>query len=450
MGTLSVCVRAQVGADVDAEYVEWCVVDSLAPGQIERFTRIMHLPSRNIIDVALSGDLYQVRGTTIRCADYDLREAKREPSAPYGADFCECQYRMSQENHRVTEIRGGSDQDYTVEFHEVVRRQCSSESQGTVVARDTLSVQDAFQVDDRYEYQLQFVQNGDFVDKLNVRRYNAGSSIGFTTQIDLNPATVQASYPGLTLDPADFAYDGSNTVDIAAAYQQVLTEVLGIRQNSYTVVASGNSVFLRFQYLHLPTGAYAMLPSPEDNAYQLSGPVAANNSTGVTIYSHGLITNTSDFSEYCETINTRESAVYFTFDPLEPREIQPLVGVIPNVVTAASNPVATCEVEPEVCGRLAADPVYLVDSCLTVCSDVLNIPDHFPAANIDTTMAAQEYNSVSIWVTQGTVGITFGSGQRINYPAGWIGNWSAQEGKLLAAPISIDATDAEAIIQYVR
>ncbi|MEM9261342.1 MAG: hypothetical protein AAGA62_17000, partial [Bacteroidota bacterium] len=113
MGILSVYVHAQVGGSVDAEYADFCMVDSVGVGDATRFVRLINIATGDVKDLdPVAGTLYTPTGTLITCEQWDLREGTRDPLEDYYAT-CQCTYTISQEDHEVTQIRGGANQDYT-------------------------------------------------------------------------------------------------------------------------------------------------------------------------------------------------------------------------------------------------------------------------------------------------------------------------------------------------
>ncbi|SER16169.1 hypothetical protein [Neolewinella agarilytica] len=447
IGILCTCVRAQVGNRIDAEYVSWCMVDSVAPGQLVRFKRMMNMATLDVIDIdPVLGNVYASTGTLFTCEDFDLRTSLRNPLDDLYED-CQCEYTITQENHRVTAIRGGVDQEFDVEFQEVVRRRCEGQVNGVTVHRDTLTHTQAISANTRLQYLWTFTAPGQYVDQVDLRLYNSGSSSSVIS-IDLNPQTVQASYPALTLDPDDFEFDGGNATEMAAAFLLVLNEAVPSTVNAVTTSASfGNNVSIFTQLLHEPAFPYVTQPRPGDADYLITA-TTPNGLVGLNTPAIGATTNTNNYNEECEGIFTSEFAIYVGYDRLFPLELQPELDINTSLRAQNSNETAFCDVSPAICAELTPDPVILSD-CVDICSDVLNLPGHFPAADVDTTLTAATYNSISIYVTSGPVGVVL-DGERINYPTGWSTAWSAAEGKLLQNSIRIDATGAEAIISYVR
>lgn len=440
------CVRAQIGASVDAEYASWCMVDSLPGGQVVRFTRLVNIATLKVVDVdPIAGTAYTVAGTLMTCEAYDLRETLRDPLTDL-YESCQCEYTISQEGHRVTVIRGAATQNYDVEFQEVVRRKCAGQMSSVVVYRDTLTKTQAFN-SPKFQRFWTFTAPGQYIDKVNVRLYT-GASTTTTITLDFNPATVEASYPALTLDPADFSYDGSNYQAMNEAYRLVMDEAIGTTVNTYNTLEFGYfnlSIFM--QIMHQPNYPYVAMPIQGDADYLVSSTIP-NNATNIGYPSLGTRTTTNTFNDECEGIYDEEYAVYLDYNPAFPLALQPRFNIVTTPQPGQSNPIAFCDVSPAVCAELAIDPVE-VAGCVETCSDVLNLAGHVGLANVDTTLTAATYNSISIYVTNGPVGVVL-DGQRINYPAGWSTLWSAAPGKLLQNSIRIDATGAEAIISYVR
>jgi hypothetical protein len=423
------------------------MVDSTDAGVI-RFTRVVNVTTLGVLDLAVDASIYNVTGTVMTCDQYDLREANRDPLEDLYGD-CQCLYTISQQDNRVIDITGGVTQSYTVEFQEVVTRQCGDEDVGVVVHRDTLTSTQSIPPVSTLSYGFTFSAPGEYVDEITLRGYAFGSELALN--VDFNPATVQATYPGLTLDPADFTYDGSNVSEMAIAYALVLneaaTEAYGLPVNSLTAVGSNNIVSIKTQLLHQPPEPYVITPRPGDADYNVvttiaGGVVAFGSSTS------GLITRTSIYSEECESINEEKTGLYLTWSSATPRDILPRLSPSITPRPEQSTITAFCDVSAAFCDAITPDQVTLV-GCVDICSDVLNIGGQMPIAGIDTTLSAATYNSVSLYVTAGPVGIIL-NGVRINYPTGWSTLWSAQGGKLLQNSIRIDATDAEAIITYVQ
>jgi hypothetical protein len=440
-------VRAQVGGRVDAEYASWCMVDSIGVGQLVRFTRLVNIATLDVVDVdPIGGTAYTVAGTLLTCEAYDLREALREPLEDLYED-CQCNYTITQEDHRITVIRGDSTQNFDVEFQEVVRRTCAGQMASVVVHRDTLTKTTALSSNLRLQYLWTFSSAGQYVDQVNLRIYDDADRSNVIS-IDLNPATVQASYPALTLDSTNFEFDGSNAVAMAAAYDVVLNHVIGPNMvNTYEASAgTGGNVSIFTQTLHDPGFPYVTQPRPGDTDYSVIS--IPSNLVGLGDPGAGATTNTSNYVDQCSSIFTEEVGSYIYYDRLFPLALQPRLDPVTVLVEGNSNPTVFCDVSPSVCAELVVDPVE-VAGCVETCSDVLNIAGHLPIADVDTTLAAQEFNSISIYVTQGPVGVTI-SGKRINYPSGWSTLWSAAPGKLLSNSFGLSAIGGEAVISFVR
>lgn len=447
LSVLCTCARAQVGSRVDAEYASWCMVDSIGVGQVVRFTRLVNIATMDVVDVdPIAGTAYTVSGTLLTCEAYDLREALRDPLEDFYED-CQCIYTISQENNRTLSIAGGATQEYTAEFQKVVRRQCGGQATQVVVLRDTLTKTAPIPAS-RLQYGFDFTAIGQYLDQVDLRGYAGGQVV--TISIDLNPNTVQASYPNLNLEVTNFFYDGGNASEMAVAWLEVITEAItntiGTPVNTFET-SGGNSQVNIFTHLHhLPLEPYVILPRPVDNDYSFqstipSNPIILGNGTS------GLITDAT-FQSDCGPINEELSAIYLTWDENTPLSILPKLEVFTSPRVSTSDPQSFCDVSPAVCAELAPDPVTLSD-CVEICSDVLNIAGHLPIADIDTTLQAGEFNSISIYVTQGPVGITIG-GERVNYPAGWSKNYSAAPGKLLSNSFGFSAVGGEAVISFVR
>lgn len=443
---LCTCVRAQIGARIDGEYVEWCMVDSLPTGQVVRFTRILSLSTRDVIDVGSDGSIYTAAGVQLTCSAFDLRETVRDPLEDFYAG-CQCEYTIGQEDHRVTEIRGGNIQEWEVEYQEVVRRTCSGQATGFVVHRDTLSKTVAFSpTGSRLQFGWTFSAVGQYVDQVNFRYYTSGTTTS-TISIDLNPNTVTTTYPGLGLNVADFEYDGSNLAAMAAAYQVVLDNQVTGTTNAITASFVNNTLSIFTELKHEPLFPYVTQPRPGDADYLVTA-TTTNGAVAIGNPGFGTATVTSNYSEECEIIYTSEYGSYIFYSQDTPLELQPRLDVTTSLQAQNSNETAFCNVSPAICAELTPDPVDL-GGCVEICSDVLNVAGQLPVADIDTTLTANTYNSISILVTAGPVGVVL-NGQRINYPAGWSTLWSAQDGKLLQNTIRIDATGAEAIITYMK
>ncbi|MEM9929091.1 MAG: hypothetical protein AAF840_04695 [Bacteroidota bacterium] len=440
------CVRAQVGTRVDAEYASWCMVDSIGVGQVNRFTRLVNITTLEVKDIdPVAGTVYTIQGTLYTCEAYDLQQSTRDPLADLYED-CQCEYESTQEAHRVRQINGGATQTYEVEFQEVVYRRCAGQANRVVVFRDTLIKTQALN-NPKIQRFWNFTAPGQYIDKVNVRLYT-GSSTATTITLDFNPSTVQASYPALTLDPADFTYDGSNYQAMNEAFRLVMDEAIGATTNAYNTLEFGYfnlSIFTEIR--HDPDFPYVTLPVQGDADYLVTSTIPGN-STNFGFPALGTTTTTSTYTEQCSGVYVEEYAVYLDYNTDFPLAFQPRLNVVTTPRPGDSNPTEFCDVEPAICAELVTDPVT-VEGCIETCSDVLNIAGHLPVMGIDTTLGGQEYNSLSIYVTQGPVGVTL-SGIRINYPAGWHTLWSGEPGKLLQNTVGIDATNAEAIISFVR
>lgn len=446
---LCTCARAQVGVSVDQEYVQWCMVDSL-PGGVVRFQRVLLVASRDVIDIGADGSPYTPAGVTLTCEAYDLRETTRDPLEDL-YDNCECIYTTSQEENRTLSIEGDTTQEYTVEFQEVVRRRCGSQTIGTVVSRDTLTRTQAIPATMLVSYGWTFTATGQYVDRINLRGYASGTVRSVV--IDLNPSTVQSSYPSLTLDPADFSYNGSNISDMAAAYLVVVNsaveDAFGTPVNTITTFGNNSTVSIRTQLMHEPPEPYVITPRPGDADYSVVSTVP-NGTIGLGYQGGSLVTRTNDYTEECETIFETRTGQYLTWSQDTPRDLLPISTVTTTQRPNESNISAFCDVSPAICDALTPDVITLGGECIETCSDVANVGGHQGIRDEDITYEAQEYNSVSVWVTSGSVGVVL-DGVRINYPAGSITSWSAQEGKLLQNSIRFDASDGgEGIISFVR
>ena len=400
-------------------------------------------------DIGQSGAAYTVSGTLLSCEDFDRPAPTRNPLDDFYED-CQCQYTIKQENNRVLSIQGGTTQTYTVEFQEVVRRKCGGQEVGEVVHRDTLTKTAPIRTS-RFRQQLGFsFAPGQFVTRFNLRAYNSGPSI---ISVELDPNTVQSTYPSLTLDPADFTFNGSNIADMAAAYHTVLThaisQAVGTPVNNINAeVSFGSSTGINIfhELLHEPTGVYVIQPRPGDADYLVGFPFSP---IVFGIGSPGETTRTNDYTEECETIWETRSGSYMQWDQNIPFELVPrLMPAMNPFVFSGDNLSTFCDVPPAICAALAMTPVE-IDGCVEICSDVMNIAGHQPVANETVTLDPYTYNSVSIFVTQGPVGVTL-DGQRIDYPTGWSTAWRAQEGKLLMNSIAIDAAGGQAVVSYVK
>ncbi|MEO0627476.1 MAG: hypothetical protein AAFY91_10860, partial [Bacteroidota bacterium] len=389
--------RSQVTVTTDVEWAPICMVDSLANGDIVRFTRIINLVTLESLDIdPVAGGLYTVAGTVLTCETWDLLQIRDPLDDLY--DNCQCIYTITQEGHRVIDIRGGATQEYDVEFQEVVRRRCAGQETGVVVHRDTLIETGDITTSWSTSQTLSFNTSGQFVDDFNVIVW---TSVGTQTTltVDLNPATVQASYPSLTLDPADFEYDGTNAVAMAAAYQTVFQFAVqdqagGATTNTITCFESfGTSVVVRTNLLHDPNFPYVLVPTNDLSEYLIiaSSGVSITQGTGAA----SLATRTNDYTEQCETIFTREVEVYLRFSSATPLNLQPNLDPQPAIQTAASNPTAFCDVSPAICAEFI-DPPQVIDGCIEVCSDVLNVAGQLSANASTVILEADTYNSVSI------------------------------------------------------
>ncbi|MEM9527101.1 MAG: hypothetical protein AAGA31_10850 [Bacteroidota bacterium] len=454
MGILSVYVHAQVGGSVDAEYADFCMVDSVGVGDVTRFVRLINIATGDVKDFdPVAGTLYTPTGTLITCEQWDLREGNRDPLEDLYAD-CQCIYTISQEDNKVLTITGGATQTYTVAFQEVVRRQCGGQSVAVVTHRDTLTETAPISSSFNLQYAWTFTATGQYVDQVDVRAYSGGSQQ--VISIDLNPSTVQASYPSLTLNTADFSWDGSNGDDMALAWETVIDHAIstsvGASVNDVSTVGfSGSStVSIRTQLMHQPNEPYIILPQQGDSDISYSSTIPGNL-IGFGQGSASLITSTSNYTEHCTSINEERVGLYLTWNRTTPLSLSPIININTSPRPAQSTLQAFCDVPPAVCAELSSDPVTLGGECVETCSDVLNVAGHLLVSDEETTLAASTYNSVSILVNAGTVGVII-DGQRVDYPANYTTSWSASNGKLLANSIRIDATasGAEATITYVK
>jgi hypothetical protein len=472
-------VRAQVGVAMDAEYVDFCMVDSLVSGELIRFRRLVNVATLQVVDInPLTGSEYTPSGFLRTCEEVAQDRMMTTPEEPYDPvqdvySDCNCNYTISQENHEVTAIRGGTTQNYTVEFQEVVRRLCSGEVEAQEISRQTLSVTKAFEVNDRYDYNITY-GIGDFVSKVNFLRYPAGSTTAQLVVVDLNPATVTSTYPGLGLSAGDFSYDGSNLSDIAVAYNTVLDFVFPGASNRVEAYVAGSLLAISTQIKHEPSGEYVILPGPQDVNYQLTGTAINNNQPSQTVYGHGLTTNTTNYETGCGTINTSRVGIYFTWLPTAPRTIVALANPNPAILSGFSNPSRTCDAPPALCALLDTEDVNLA-SCVTICDtvtttiidtltvtvmDTLSVriienqdtcitatqQGHQQLSNTTGNLLADTYNSVSLTVISGTVSVSI-DGVSIDYPAGLSLDWSAPNPcDRLSQSFTIDATQGSVII----
>ncbi|MEM6772101.1 MAG: hypothetical protein AAF597_16110, partial [Bacteroidota bacterium] len=244
---LCTCVRAQVGARIDGEYVEWCMVDVLGPDQVISFTRVLSMTTKEVIDIGSDGSVYLVVGNPQTCEAYQVAQITTDPVNDLFED-CQCVYDISQEDHRVTDIRGGSIQEWDVEFKKVVRRRCGDQVLSTVVFRDTLTKTETISSSVQLQYGFNFTTPGQYVDQVDLRYYTGTTSTN-TISIDLNPNTVTASYPSLGLDEADFEFDGSNLNEMAAAYQVVLDNQVPATTNNVSALAISSTLSIFTQFL---------------------------------------------------------------------------------------------------------------------------------------------------------------------------------------------------------
>lgn len=452
-------LRAQVGVRVDGEYVEWCMVDVLGPDQVISFTRVLSMTTKEIIDIGTDGSIYLVVGNPQTCEAYQLEQVTADPLADFYAD-CQCEYVISQENHQVIEIRGSTDQDYTVEFQEVVRRQCSGETTSQVVHRDTLTKTVAFPPTSQLQYGFNFTAAGQYVDKVQLRYYTAGGATN-TVVVDLNPATVQTSYPALTLSPADFEYDGSNLAAMATAYNLVLGEAVGTITNFVNALAIGSTLSIFTGLLHEPDFPYVTQPRPGDADYLITSTIP-NNLVVLGNPSFGTTTNTSNYAQECEVIFTAEYGSYVVYDPANPLQLQPNLNVSTTLQAGSSSPTAFCSVAPEVCAEVTPNPVTL-SSCVSICDTVdvaitsmpidtcgASTQAHQQYTGTSGTLSAATYASVTLSVTDGTVAVTI-DGTTIDYPAGLTASWSAtNDCDRLTESFTIDAANGSAIITTLQ
>lgn len=457
---LSTCVLAQIGAKTDAEYLSWCMVDVRPNGNVVRFTRILNVATLQVRDVnPLNGFLYSVRGTVSTCEEYDLEESTRGAYDDIYED-CQCVYSIAQEDHRVDQINGGADQTFRIGFNRVIRRKCG-EGPDVVFSRTPQLSVNTPSIRGEIKYTFSFNSVGDYIQDLDVRVYTPSNGVQNYTLV-LDPNTVVAEYPTLNLNVSDFEYSGSNNAAMAAAYATVLQHVLddnsGAVSNPWEVIPiGGGSVVFSADLQHRPTGNYLLFPRSADADY------AINISGSVTI-SEGLswsnTTSDSDYETPCGLIDVKYTARYLDWNRLTPLDIIPRTGITASVIDQLSNPTRFCDADPQVCADAAqmgndstcvsicdTVNVNVVNSATTV--EVANEAGHLPVDNTTATLSAGQYNSISIYVTQGPVGVTLG-GQRINYPTGWSTVWSASPGRFLTNTISIDAGGGEAIITYIR
>ncbi|MEM6397785.1 MAG: hypothetical protein AAF741_15660 [Bacteroidota bacterium] len=376
------CCRCQVANTVDVEYVELCMVDSLPDGTINQFLRIIQFGSLETMDLSTAGEAYTPTGSVKTCEQFD-REREDQPGPLddlYGD--CQCAYTISQEAHRVIDIRGGSTQEYDVEFYEVVKRKCGSQETGTEVYRDTLVETGDITSSWHISQTLGFSAPGQFIDDYNIRYYSPGGIQSVVT-VDLNPSTVQASYPSLTLNAADFTFDGSNASDIAAAYQQVFQFVIEdlagtAPSNTFTCFAAfSTSVVVRSNLLHDPVFPYAINYTNDDGNFS----IATSSSFPITqaVGAASLTTRTNDYTDECETIWTRMSDIYIRYDGLTPLNLQPELDPNPSLQAGASNPTAFCDVDPAICAQFESSTVDIM-GCIELCSD----PEYFEVCLADS------------------------------------------------------------------
>jgi hypothetical protein len=468
------CVRAQVGTNVDAEYASWCMVDSVGTSTSTRFTRLINIATLQVVDIdPQTGTLYTPIGILIPCETVDVPvfPAITTPGQDLYSD-CQCAYKILQQDHRVSELRGGTDQDWTVEFQEVVTRQCDGQSSPEVIRRDTLTKTVDISTSARLQYFWNFTANGQYIDQVDFRVYTDASTPTIVS-VDFNPSTVQASYPGLTLDPADFSYDGSNYLAMNAAFQLVLDEALPVTVNAVTTLTSIDvnlSIFT--QVLHQPNYPYISLPWTDDTDRNVVSTIPQNK-IGFGKPGFGTNTVTSTYAEQCEGIYSDHYGLYIEWDSAFPLALQPILSPVATLRPGESNETAFCDAPPSTCSELATSMVTL-DGCVTICDTLdvrvvpsidtipvqvvampadtcgVKVPGHRRLTSFSDTYAADTYNSLSLTVISGTVSVTI-DGITVEYPSGYSARWAAPDPcDRLSESFLIDANNGSVIIASLQ
>lgn len=445
LALLPAILCAQATSSVDAEYISICLVDSLSSGQVNRFERLILVSTRATIDIDQTGSIYTPTGTVLTCEEYDLSQLLSDPISDLFPD-CECTYTISQENHQVINQNVEPADFFDVNFLSVVRRQCDGQAEADIIQIDTLSESIRIASGNQNIYDISFAQNGDFVDQMDFRVYTSASS-SQTVSVDLNPSTVVASYPALTLNTADFSFSGSNEGDIEDAYRQVInyaiTQAAGSAPQVDVGVTSESGLVSIRQYLRpVPDFPYIISPHPLDADFSV---ITGNSATfSYRQLEESYQTSTATYSEQCGDIVSVQSSSFLRWDRLVPLTLLPHLSASGVTYPGANNPSVTCAAPNELCATLNTQ-----NGCFDPCSEILNIAGQAIVNNESTTLEAGVYNSVSIYVAEGPVQITL-NGFSVNYPQGRVIAWGAAPNKSLKNSITIDATGGEAQISFVR
>ncbi|MEL6394031.1 MAG: hypothetical protein AAFR97_14905, partial [Bacteroidota bacterium] len=380
------------------------MVDSLATGEIVRFERLIVLTTLESIDIdPLTGSPYTVAGTLLTCADYDLNLSTTDPLEELYPD-CQCAYTIGQDGHRVTEIRGDTFQDFTVEFQEFVTRRCGEQVTATEIYRDTLTQTGSLD-NMTMSFGWTFTAPGQIINSVNLRVYRT-SGIPSQVAIVLDPELVETVYPGLVIDTADLRYDGSNTAAMAAAIlavaQFAVEQVDGPTINTITTQGSGNSVFLRTELLHQPNYPYVTQPRPGDADYFQSSTIPGGT-VALAVSGKSLNTSTTFYAEQCQPIRTLESGDYIFYDPATPLDLQPVLNVETSIFSASSTPTIFCDADPAFCANFAPGNVT-VSGCIELCTD----PEYYPVCLADslTDGSLIRFNRVYNWADTSFVDFT--------------------------------------------
>jgi hypothetical protein len=313
------------------------------------------------------------------------------------------------------------------------------------------------------------------VDDISIRVYT--SAVVFTViTVDLNPATVQASYPALTLNAADFTFDGSNAVQMAIAYEQVVSHAVslqlggGVQVNELTTISLSTGVSIQFQLHHAPLYPYALFTFSGDADY------VAPVGTGAFLEGYGNAnrsTETSSFNiESCGDIFTQEQGVFLDWEQSNPLQLVPNPSLTSTIIEGLSNAVRTCSASPAFCAELATSSVAL-DGCITICDTLdvrmvpfdtlsvqvvampadtcgVKVPGHRRLTSFSDTYAADTYNSLSLTVISGTVSVTI-DGITVEYPSGYSARWAAPDPcDRLSESFLIDANNGSVIIASLQ
>lgn len=445
-------LNAQVDISQDVEYISLCMVDSTDSSEY-RFVRAINPNTRKFIDIdPVNGLPYVITGTAITCETFDSNR-DRQPNPLY--EDCQCQYTINLENQRVTNITEGSVQEYTVSYDEVVRRQCSGEPSPVETYRMGLAKTDT--IDSPFIFTgINFFTPGQFVDKLNIRVYTS-ESISQVFQVDLNPSTVTATYPGLSLNSSDFTFDGSNARAMSLAYQEVINFVAsqpsGPVLNEVFDNTSGNTtISLRIDIRNRLGYPYLILPRFDDGDFSLT------RSSGVIINEGAqypsILFSSSNYIEHCELINAGQSGFFITWDRLAPLNLQARINPSISDRTSNFNPTVFCDAPPEVCESLTPTTVNL-NGCVSICDTldvripkdtcfVVNEPGIDRLTGDTLFYASNTINSLSFTPIVEAVQVQIGSDTPIDVPRGLTLRWAASNCQLLTESITIFSLNKDA------